>query len=77
MGAEIGPDVDALVDGDRLADGHAAQGDHAVHMAVDGHHAVRHIEVFDEEFLAELLGGIALYVIGACGITDVHRVPPV
>ncbi len=40
VGAEVGPHVDAFVDGDFLVDRHAAQGHHTVHVAVDGHSVV-------------------------------------
>ena len=72
VGAEVGPHVDALVDGDGLADGHTAQGDHPVHMAVDGHHLVGLIEVFNEELAAQLLGGVALHVVRMSRIADIH-----
>ena len=72
MGAEVGPDVNALVDGDFLVDRHAAQGDHAVHVAVDGHHLVGLVQAGDQELVPGLLGGVALEVALVAGITDVH-----
>ena len=71
-GAKVGPHVDALVDGHGLADGHTAQGDHPVHVAVSGHHLIGLIQVFNQKFIPKLLGGVALYVLGMDGITDIH-----
>lgn len=73
-GAEVGPHIDALVDGDLLGHGHDAQHHHAVHMGVGGLHLVGLVEVLNEELLPELLGGVALNVAGVGGITDIHLI---
>ena len=72
-GAEVGPDVDALVDGEDLMNGHDAEDDHTVDMGIGGLDGVRLIEAGDQELLPKLLGGIALDIIGSGGITDVHN----
>ena len=72
MGAEVGPDVDALVDGDFLMYRHAAQRHHAVHVAVHGHDLVRLVQAGDEHFVSGFLGGVALEIALVAGITDIH-----
>ena len=76
VGAEVCPNVDALVDGDGLLDGHAAERHHAVDMAVYCHNGIGNVQVFDQEFLPELFGGIAFYIIRVCCVTDIHVLPP-
>lgn len=76
VGAKVGPDVDALVDGDRLVDRHTAQRDHAVHMAVDSYDFIRLVQAGDEHLVAHLLGGVALEVFLVAGITDIHSGSP-
>ena len=49
VGAEAVPDVDAVVDGQRLVRGRDAHGDHAVHVAVHRDHLARHEQRFDQE----------------------------
>ena len=71
-GAEVGPHINALVDGDLPGHGHDAQDHHAVHVGVGGLHLVGLVEALDEELLPELLGGVALDVVGVGGITDIH-----
>ena len=73
FGAEVGPDVDALVDREDFMHRHDAEDDHAVDMGVGGLDGVRLIEVGDQELLPKFLGGIALDIIGSGGITDVHN----
>ena len=73
FGAEVGPDVDALVDRQNFMHRHDAEDDHAVDMGVGGLDGVRLIKAGDQELLAKLLGGIALDIIGSGGITDVHN----
>ena len=72
MGAEIFPDIDALVDGDLLMHRHAAQGDHAVHVAVNGDNLVSLVQIGDEELVADLIGGVTLEIALIAGIADIH-----
>ena len=72
MGAEVGPDVDALVDGDFLMYRHTAQRHHAVHVAVHGHDLVRLVQAGDEHFVSGFLSGVALEIALVAGITDIH-----
>ena len=73
MGAEVGPDVDALVDGNFLMYRHAAQGDHAVHVAVNGHDLISLVQAGDQHLIADFLGGVALKIALIAGIADVHK----
>lgn len=72
LGSEIGPDVNALVQGHHLIYGHTAQGDHPVHMAVNGHHLVGAVQVLDQELVAQLLSGVALHVALVGRVPNVH-----
>ena len=51
---------------------HAAQRDHAIHVAVDGDHLICLVQAGDEHFVAGLLGGVALEITLVAGITDIH-----
>ena len=73
MGAKIGPDVNALVDGHGLVHRHTAQRDHPVHMAVDGHDLIGLVQAGDEHFVARFLGGVALEVLLVAGVADIHE----
>ena len=75
-GAEVGPHIDALVDGDLLGHGHDAQHHHAVHMGVGGLHLVGLVEVLNEELLPELLGGVALNIAGRDSPNSAGGFPP-
>ena len=72
VGAEVGPYINALVDGDLLVHRHAAQRDHAIHVAVNGDHLICLVQAGDEHFVAGLLGGVALEITLVAGITDIH-----
>ena len=72
VGAEVGPDIDALVDGHGLMDRHAAQSDHTVHVAVHSHDLVSLVQAGDEELVAGLFGGVALKIALVAGITNIH-----
>ena len=72
MGAEIGPDINALVDGHFLMHRHTAQCDHAVHMAVDGHDLIGLVQAGDQHLIAGLLRRIALEIALVAGITNIH-----
>ncbi|MPM40373.1 hypothetical protein SDC9_87013 [bioreactor metagenome] len=74
VGAEVGPNVDPLIDGDRLVHRQDAQHNHPVHMGVDGGDLIGLIEVFDEELIPQFLGCIALHVPLVGGITNIHRI---
>ena len=72
VGAEVGPYINALVDGDLLVHRHAAQRDHAIHVAVDSDHLICLVQAGDEHFVAGLLGGVALEITLVAGITNIH-----
>ena len=72
MGAEVLPAVDSLLNGNLLCGRHAAQRHHAVHVGIHGHYLVGHIQVLNQELLPQLLGGVALYILLVCGITNIH-----
>ena len=72
IGAEVMPDIDSLIDAHLFIHRHHAQRDHAVHMAVHGDDLVRRKQLFDQELLAGLLGGIALEVALVAAVTNIH-----
>ena len=72
VGAEVCPDIDALVDGHGLVHRHTAQRDHAVHMAVNGNNFICLVQAGDEHLVPHFLGGIALEIFLVAGITDIH-----
>ena len=73
MGAEVGPDVNALVDGHLLMHRHTAQRDHTVDVAVDGHNLIRLVQAGDKHLVAGFLCGIALEIALIAGIADIHN----
>jgi hypothetical protein len=75
LGAKVCPDVNAVIDGKLLLNRHNAQHYHAVNMGVGSLNGVGLIKIGDKEFLAELLGGVSLYIVGMCGITNIHDYP--
>ena len=52
---------------------HAAQGDHAIHVAVNGHDLISLVQAGDQHFIADFLGGVALKIALIAGIADVHK----
>ena len=69
---EAVPDIDSLVDGNLFLYGHDAHGDHPVHMAVDGDDLIRFEQFFNQEFLPDFLGGVALEVPLVAAVANVH-----
>ena len=76
LGAEIAPDIQPLVDGDHFVNGHAAEGDHPVHMAVNADDFVSLVQSGDQELLAKLLGGVAGHILGMGRIANIHIFTP-
>ena len=72
VGAKVGPDINALVDGHGLVHRHTAQRDHAVHMAVNSNNFIRLVQAGDEHLVPHFLGGVALEIFLVAGITDIH-----
>ena len=74
--AEALPHVKPLVNGNGASHRQAAERDHPVNMRIDGNNLVGKIQTFNEEFRARFLRGIALEILRADTIANVHINPP-
>ena len=69
---EIVPDVDALVDGNRLFHRHNPHRHHPVHVAVNRFHRFRRKQFFNQEFLPGFLRRVAFEIPLIAAVANIH-----